>query len=133
MSEKAKLAQQLHTEGYNCAQAVFCAFSDDLGFDRQTARRLMEGFGAGMGDRTNVCGALSGAVAVIGYVFSNGVPERGPQRNMVYGKIAEATKAFKELYGTDVCANILQTNPCGQKVYDAAAIVERILAEGKAE
>ena len=133
MSEKAKLAQQLHTEGYNCAQAVFCAFSDDLGFDRQTARRLMEGFGAGMGDRTNVCGALSGAVAVIGYVFSNGVPERGPQRNMVYGKIAEATKAFKELYGTDVCSNILQSNPCGQKVYDAAAIVERILAEGKAE
>lgn len=133
MSEKAKLAQQLHTEGYNCAQAVFCAFSDDLGFDRQTARRLMEGFGAGMGDRTNVCGALSGAVAVIGYVFSNGVPERGPQRNMVYGKIAEATKAFKELYGNDVCANILQANPCGQKVYDAAAIVERILAEGKAE
>ena len=133
MSEKAKLAQQLHTEGYNCAQAVFCAFSEDLGFDRQTARRLMEGFGAGRGDRTNVCGALSGAVAVIGYVFSNGVPERGPQRNMVYGKIAEATKAFKELYGTDVCANILQANPCGQKVYDAAAIVERILAEGKAE
>ena len=133
MSEKAKLAQQLHTEGYNCAQAVFCAFSDELGFDRQTARRLMEGFGAGMGDRTNVCGALSGAVAVIGYVFSNGVPERGPQRNMVYGKVAEVTKAFKELYKEDVCSHILQVNTCGQKVYDAAVIVERVLAEAKSE
>ena len=49
MSEKAKLAQELHTQGYNCAQAVFCAFAEDLGLDLQTARRLMEGFGAGMG------------------------------------------------------------------------------------
>ena len=131
MSEKAKLAMQLHTEGHNCAQAVFCAFADDLGMDQQTARRLLGGFGGGMGDRTNVCGALSGAVAVIGYVFSNGVPERGPQRNMVYGKVAQATQAFKELYQGTVCADILQANPCGQKVYDAALIVEKILAEAK--
>jgi C_GCAxxG_C_C family probable redox protein len=131
MSEKAKLAQELHTQGYNCAQAVFCAFAEDLSLDLQTARRLMEGFGAGMGDRTNVCGAVSGAVAAVGYHFSNGVPERGPQRNMVYGKIAEVTKAFDAIYGGNICADILQANPCGQKVYDAAAIVEKILAENK--
>ena len=131
MSEKAKLAQQLHTEGHNCAQAVFCAFADEMGIDQQTARRLMEGFGGGMGDRTNVCGALSGAVAVIGYVFSNGVPERGPRRNMVYGKVAQATQAFKDLYQDTVCNVIMQANPCGVKVYDAALIVEKILAEAK--
>ena len=131
MSEKAKLAQELHAQGYNCAQAVFCAFAEDLGVDMQTARRLMEGFGGGMGDRTNICGAVSGAVAAVGYFFSNGVAERGPQRNMVYGKVSETTKAFDAIYGGNICANILQANPCGQKVYDAAAIVEKILAEAK--
>lgn len=129
MSEKAKLAMQLHTEGHNCAQAVFCAFADELGIDQQTARRLMEGFGGGMGDHKNVCGALSGAVAVIGYHFSNGVPARGPQRNMVYGKVSQATQAFKEQYQSCVCDEILKSNPCGQKVYDAALIVEKILSE----
>ena len=50
---------------------------------------------------------------------------------MVYGKIAEVTKAFDAIYGGNICADILQANPCGQKVYDAAAIAEKILAENK--
>ncbi len=131
MSEKAKLAQHLYEEGYNCSQAVFCAFADDLGLDRQTVRRLMEGFGGGMGDRTNVCGALSGVVAVISYALSNGVPMRGPQRSMVYEKVGQATQAFKALYQETACNAILEQNPCGQKVYDSVRIAEEILKKAK--
>jgi C_GCAxxG_C_C family probable redox protein len=131
MAELAVKAVELHKKGYNCAQAVALSFCDEMGLDAAIVKRATEGFGAGMGDRTNVCGAVSGAVAAVGYHFSNGVPERGPQRNMVYGKIAEVTKAFDAIYGGNICADILQANPCGQKVYDAAAIVEKILAENK--
>ena len=38
-----------HKKGYNCAQAVFAAFSDVTGLEREYALRLSAGFGGGMG------------------------------------------------------------------------------------
>lgn len=37
MTERAKLAQDFHNQGYNCAQAVVCAYCDLAGLDRETA------------------------------------------------------------------------------------------------
>ena len=44
---KGDYAKQLFENGMNCAQAVFCAFSDELGFDKDTALRISAGFGGG--------------------------------------------------------------------------------------
>ena len=35
--------------GYNCAQAILCAYADLYGLDEQTAYRIAEAFGTGMG------------------------------------------------------------------------------------
>lgn len=35
--------------GYNCAQAVACAFAEEAGVDKATVFRIAEGFGSGMG------------------------------------------------------------------------------------
>ncbi|MBO5859485.1 MAG: C-GCAxxG-C-C family protein, partial [Clostridia bacterium] len=42
--EKAK---ELFENGYNCAQAVFCAFEDVTGMEHETALRFSAGFGGG--------------------------------------------------------------------------------------
>ena len=47
MTERAKLAQEFHDQGYNCAQAVACAYCDLVGLDKDTAYRMAEGFGFG--------------------------------------------------------------------------------------
>ena len=39
----------LHQKGYNCAQAVHCTYADLFGIDEQTAYKMSEGFGLGMG------------------------------------------------------------------------------------
>ena len=49
MTERAKLAQDFHDQGYNCAQAVVCAYCDLVGLDKETAYKMSEGFGFGMG------------------------------------------------------------------------------------
>ena len=36
----AQRAQELFYAGYNCAQAVFCAFAEDMGLDLDAAARL---------------------------------------------------------------------------------------------
>lgn len=72
MNSKAKKADENHKKGYNCAQAVACAFCDETGIDEKTMFRMMEGHGLGMGGMQGTCGAITGAVAVLGAVNSNG-------------------------------------------------------------
>ena len=45
--DHAEKARALFLEGYNCAQAVFCAFEDVTGLDRETSARLASSFGTG--------------------------------------------------------------------------------------
>ncbi len=70
--EYVHLAKSLHEKGYNCAQAVACAFLDQVTMDEKTLFAVMEGFGGGMGGRQATCGAVSGAVAIASLVSSKG-------------------------------------------------------------
>ena len=44
-----EMAEANFKEGYNCSQAVFAAFSEEVGLPRQTALQLASGFGGGVG------------------------------------------------------------------------------------
>ena len=66
--DHAEEAKKLFLAGYNCAQAVFCAYRDVTGLDMDTAARLASSFGAGMGRLREVCGTMSGALMVLGMI-----------------------------------------------------------------
>ena len=72
-------AAEYHARGFNCAQAVACTLAPAVGLDPQTAFTLTEGFGAGMGGMTETCGAISGAVAIMGFVMSDGMETPRPR------------------------------------------------------
>ena len=57
---KGDIAKSLFEKGYNCAQAVFGAFAEDLGIDFDTAVKISSPFGGGMGRLREVCGTVSG-------------------------------------------------------------------------
>ncbi len=59
-------------QGFSCSQAVVSSFSEDLGLDRETARKLSSGFGAGTGRSGNISGAVTGAIMVIGLKYGKG-------------------------------------------------------------
>ena len=62
MESRIKKTLELQKQGYNCAQAVACAYCDLVDVDERTALRATEAFGAGMGGRAQACGALSAVV-----------------------------------------------------------------------
>ena len=76
MSIKTDKAAQNHQKGYNCAQAVACAFAEEMGIDESIIFKMMEGHGLGMGCMEGTCGAITGAVAVIGAIKSCGDIEK---------------------------------------------------------
>lgn len=131
LNEKIKQAEELHALGHNCAQSVFIPFAEQFGMDKKTAMRVAEGFGAGMGNRTQTCGALSGAVAVIGLCYSDGDLKSPASKAKTYAVVGDAVEQFRTTCGSTICKEIKdkQTGLGCVSCADCIAAGVRIAAE----
>ena len=130
---KGDYAKQLFESGMNCAQAVFCAFSDELGFDKDTALRISAGFGGGIGRLREVCGAVSGMTMTLSYKFACTDPN-DRQRKAETGSIV--CRELLSLGGSSAPVPEQRTEtyykkrPCGELVRLAADITEKYIKNG---
>ena len=124
-------------DGCLCSQAVFAAFSEDLGLDRERALKIAAAFGGGMG-MAQTCGAVTGALMVIGLKHGDDRAKAGPVA-------AEFREKFASRAGSVVCKDLLDcdistpegaaaarekelyTSVCPKMVQHAAEILEEIL------
>ncbi len=101
----AEKAAGMHATGCNCAQSVFLMFAEEGGLDKETARKLLQGFGGGLAVG-EVCGALSGAVAAYG-LLSDPVPPGDFAAKMAFSEKTKAlAEAFKEGAGALRCEQL---------------------------
>lgn len=97
MTDRIEKAVELrNTKGYNCAQAVLCAYADLYGLDEKTAYKIAEGFGSGMGGMGDTCGAVSAAFMLLGLKNSSGIVGDKSTRPDTYKKIRQTAQAFTE-------------------------------------
>ena len=121
MTSKMDIATEKFNAGYNCSQAVVYAFCDELGLDKDLALKLATGFGGGMGHRQEVCGAVTGAILVLGSKHGRG--EDGPRAatDVTYAKTRELCARFQDLHGTCLCSELLPdcdlNTPTGQQKF----------------
>ena len=116
-------AAAFHKQGYNCAQSVICALAPALGLDSDTAFRMTEGFGAGMGGMTETCGAITGAVAGLGTASSRGEGDP-PSTAAPYGLARKLVEAFREKNGTTVCRELKGVGSEGGPVRSCPGCIE---------
>ncbi len=119
-------ARENRAKGYNCAQAVACAFVDHLDLDETTLFKIMEGFGGGMGGKQATCGALSGAVAVIGLLTSGGAPG-ALTKEATYATCAETVARFEQRAKSLVCQEILTGLDGGPLISCEACVEEGVM------
>ena len=105
---KADIAVELHNQ-YNCTQAVLSAYAADYGLDKEKALQLAVGFGAGMGRHQGVCGAISGAIMVLGLASQFREEDSRPKINEVYAKVYDYMNKFRAKYGTLACFDLLDS------------------------
>ena len=111
--KKSEKAVKLFTDGYNCAQAVFGAFANEIGFDEATALKIAAPFGGGFGRQREVCGAVSGMLMVFGYLYGYETPETGDIKMQHYEQTRALCDAFKEQNDSIICREILKTSEVG--------------------
>jgi C_GCAxxG_C_C family probable redox protein len=134
MEERVQKALECHKDGCNCSQAVLCAYADLFGMDHDTAYRIAEPFGRGIGDRSGICGAISGALMVAGLAFSEGSQVKG-NKNETYDIAAKIVSAFREKNGAVICRELKGMDDgkplrsCMGCIEDAAVIIGEILNE----
>lgn len=103
----AKKAMELFKEGYNCAQAVFLAFTDRYEMDETIALKLSSSFGGGMGRLREVCGAVSGMFMVAGVLYGYESPEAFEEKTKHYERIQQLAEQYKKFTGSIICRELL--------------------------
>ena len=83
MTHKEK-ARENFLKGYNCAQAVFVAFSDVTGLSEEQAFLISSSFGGGMGHTGEACGAVTGMYMAAGMIFGYNDPTNTEAKNNHY-------------------------------------------------
>lgn len=136
MKSRGEKAVEHHINRLNCAQSVACAFLDRIDVSKEITCRALEGFGAGMGKETCVCGAISGAIYVLGLAHSDGKMESCETKQATYALAGEIVERFYKLHGTTLCKDLRHRpgqpgqNVCNQYIADAAEIADQVLFEG---
>lgn len=107
--EKAEKAKELFRKGYNCSQSVLGVWTQELGLDFNTAMRISQGFGGGMGRLREVCGACSGAFMVLGMKYGTDNSKDFETKKSLYEKVQKFAARFKEENGhnTIICREML--------------------------
>ncbi len=108
-------AAELFLKGYNCAQAVAVAFCDMTGLDESTAAKITSSFGGGMGRMREVCGAVSGMLAVAGILYGYDDPDNEKAKMEHYALVQALAGKFREQAGSIVCREILKNPPSDPK------------------
>jgi len=98
-------------EKYNCAQSVFAACAAGDGLSEETCLAIAGPFGAGMGRRGEVCGAVTGALMAIGTRDGQGmVSDPAEARGPLYASVNRFAEAFKERNGSLLCRELTGCN-----------------------
>jgi C_GCAxxG_C_C family probable redox protein len=104
MRESLKIAMDRFDGPYSCSQAVFSAFAPRYGLSDELALKIASPFGGGMSRQGHVCGAVSGALLVLGLARGSADPQ---DKAAIYELGREFIERFEALHATVVCRELI--------------------------
>ncbi len=107
MTTSVDQATTLFQQGFICSQAVLAAYAPDFDLPYETALKIAAGFGGGMGRSGEVCGAVSGAIMVIGLHTGLIEPGNSATKENTYALTQQLIAQFKERHGSIACRDLL--------------------------
>ncbi len=136
-----------YDHGCSCSQSILTGFCSHWGLPSELALKIAAPFGGGMGRLGEVCGAVSGALMVIGLRIGPAVPEDIEAKEAAAAMGRVFAERFKAERGTILCRELLSCDisqeeilqmardtgvfkrTCPQIVRDAAEILAEMLDE----
>jgi C_GCAxxG_C_C family probable redox protein len=107
MSAISERAESYFREDFSCSQSVLAAYAPLYDLSPELAFRLASGFGGGMAGMGEVCGAVTGALMVIGLHAGNTAAQDSAAKEQTYSLVTEYVQRFKTLHGELHCRQLL--------------------------
>ncbi len=107
MQEPVDIAITHYENGYSCAQAVLAAFASRYGLTHDAVHGLAAPFGAGMSRRADTCGAVTGALMVLGLHYWDRHTDPRENKEKIYQISQQFMQEFKARNGTILCRELL--------------------------
>ena len=132
MESRKKIAIEKHDLGYNCAQSVALTYADLVDMAPEHLFKITEGFGLGGGNMQGTCGAISGAIALIGLLNSCGDLEHPSTKAQTYALGREILERFKAQNGSVLCHELKGVSTgkslrsCPDCIMDACQLFEEL-------
>jgi C_GCAxxG_C_C family probable redox protein len=145
---KVEESVSLFEQGFSCSQAILSTYGPGLGMDRDIALKSAEGFVGGIACLGHTCGAVVGAIMVIGLKYGRTEAKDRKSQAKTVKTVRRFLKGFEERQGTTMCRELLGcsidtpvkekaaqvrglfSDVCPRAVRDAAEVLEEILNEG---
>jgi C_GCAxxG_C_C family probable redox protein len=105
--KKTDKAIEYFRNKFNCSQAVFTVFGTDYGLPENDCLKAACAFGGGMGRQQFTCGAVTGAMMVLGLRYGKGLNGREEEKQLTYLKTRELFAEYIKLNGSTNCRELL--------------------------
>ena len=132
----AARAVALFNRDYNCAEAVTVAVGSHFEPEQRCFPRAATCFGGGVGRCGEICGALAGAVMVVGLIKGRRPGEGREAKERAYRLAEQVTEAFRHRFDNVSCRLLIGidlSNPDGQETYRRKDVHNRFCVEYVAE
>jgi C_GCAxxG_C_C family probable redox protein len=91
----------------NCCQSIILTYGPKFGLEKEVGIRLGTGFAGGLARQGEVCGAVTGAIMVIG--LANGMKDENDSegRDKTYELVNQFIEIFNEKNKSIICRELL--------------------------
>ncbi len=103
----AEIAVTYFKDELLCSQSILMAYAPQLNLKLEDAARIAAPFGAGMSRMGWTCGAVSGALMVIGMTYGHEIGSDYETKERMYQKSQDFMKRFEDRNSSLVCRNLL--------------------------
>lgn len=101
-------ARELFLSGFNCAESVLTANMEAIGVKAEWIPRIASGFGGGIARTGQVCGAITGSIICLGWVYGRNGTEDDIEILHELGR--KLVDVFIEEYGTTSCGMLIDVD-----------------------
>jgi C_GCAxxG_C_C family probable redox protein len=127
-AEKVEAAVACFRDGFNCSQAILSTYGGNWGLERETSLKVAAALGAGMGCLGEVCGAVTGALLVIGLKYGHTEAKDKETKGKTYARVRDFAGRFRSRHGALCCRELLGCDLATEEGM-AAARQQRLFTE----
>ena len=145
VKNRPKHAIKRFLKSMKCSQAILETYAEEMGMSIELARKVSAAFAGGMGMGAE-CGAVTGALMVIGMKYGKTKDTDADADQKTFSSATAFVEAFKQKHGESKCSHLMGTDmgtpegvkqaqdqglfvsACPKFVKTAAQILDKILA-----